>query len=128
MVRGSNPVLWQVIGRKKSTTRRSFLVIPAGTTPRLLARIVDKEQFSEINIPAEYYVGWEDTQRMIKEMLRNCHKIAMEYSPNRSIPAISWVDGGVLELIRWLATIFSTGHGQHFLHRTGHSLGPGSSL
>jgi len=92
VVRGSNPVLWQVIGRKKSTTRRSFLVIPAGTTPRLLARIVDKEQFSEINIPAEYYVGWEDMQRMIKEMLRNCHKIAMEYSPNGSIPAMSWVD------------------------------------
>jgi len=100
--RGSNPLLWQVIGRKKSTTRRSFLVIPAGTTPRLLAHIVDKEQFSEINVPAEYYVGWEDMQRMIREMLRSCHKVAMEYSPNGSIPTMSWVDGGTLELIRSL--------------------------
>ena len=82
-------------------------MILAGATPRLLAHIVDKEQFSEANIPVEYHVGWEDTQRMIKEMLRNCHKIAMEYSPNRSIPAISWADGGALELIRSLATIFS---------------------
>lgn len=100
--RGSNPVLWQVIGGKKSTTRRSFLVIPAGATPRLLAHTVDKEQFSEINVPAEYYVSWEDMQRMIREMLRSCHKVAMEYSPNGSIPTMSWVDGGTLELIRSL--------------------------
>lgn len=98
--RGNNPIMWQVIGKKKSTTRRSFLIIPAKGGPKVLAHIVDKEQFSEINFPVQYYTSWEEMNHRIKEMLEGFSKVAMEYSPRGSIPAISWVDGGTLELMR----------------------------
>ena len=97
---GSNPIMWQVIGKKKSTTRRSFLIIPAKGKPKLLVHIVDKEQFSGFNFSVQYYVSWEEMNHKIREMLEGYSKVAMEYSPNGAIPAISWIDGGTLELVR----------------------------
>jgi Xaa-Pro aminopeptidase len=97
--RGSNPIMWQILG-KKSTTRRTFLFIPSKGEPRLLTHVVDKDQFSGISFPIDYYISWNDMNQKLREILKENSKIAMEYSPNGSIPAMSWVDGGTLELIR----------------------------
>lgn len=100
--RGSNPVMWQVIGEKKSTTRRSFLMIPSSGNPKMLVHVVDKNLFAEVKFPIEYFTSWEEMIRKLKEMLKGYNKVAMEYSPNGSIPAVSLVDGGTIELIRSL--------------------------
>lgn len=100
--RGNNPIMWRVIGKKKSTTCRSFLIIPAIGELKVLAHIVDKEHFSEINSLVHYYIGWEEMNNKIGEMLRDYGRVAMEYSPNGSIPTMSWVDGGTLELVKSL--------------------------
>jgi len=98
--RGSNPIMWQVMGEKKSTTRKSFLIIPAEGKTKILTHIIEKEQFLEINIPVEYYVGWEEMHHKLKGMMKGYHKVAMEYSPKGLIPTISWVDGGTIELVK----------------------------
>lgn len=43
-------------------------------------------------------------------MLGDCHKIAMEYSPNNANPYISRVDAGTVKLVRCLgAEVLSSG-------------------
>jgi len=98
--RGNNPVMWQVIGGRKSTTRRSFLLIPSNGEAIILAHIVDREQFLNANFPLQFYASWSEMHDRIKEVLRGFNRIAMEYSPGGVIPTMSWVDGGTLEMIR----------------------------
>lgn len=98
--RGSNPVMWEAIGEKKSTTRRSFLLIPKRGSPKFLVHLLDKLQFSNIPYDLEVYISWSDMQNKLKDLLKGYINIAMEYSPGAAIPVMSWVDGGTLDLVR----------------------------
>jgi len=100
--RGNNPVMWQVLGEKKSTTRRSFMLLTAKGATRVLAHPVDKDQFSHFNYPVDFYSNWINMKDKLKELLKGFKRIAMEYSPMGAIPTMSWVDGGTIELIRKL--------------------------
>lgn len=98
--RGSNPVMWQAIGEKKSTTRRSFLIIPRQGKPKLLLNLLDKLLFSNIPYELDIYISWDQMQHKLKDLLEGYNLIAMEYSPGAAIPVMSWVDGGTLDLVR----------------------------
>jgi Xaa-Pro aminopeptidase len=100
--RGNNPVMWQVIGEKKITTRRCFLLIPQRGEPRLLVHLLDKLSFSSVPFSLEVYISWEDMRRKLENLLEGCSRVAMEYSPGAAIPMMSWVDGGTVDLVRSL--------------------------
>jgi len=98
--RGNNPVMWEAIGEKKSTTRRSFLLIPKKGNPKFLVHLLDRLLFSNIPYDLEVYISWPDMQNKLKDLLKGYIDIAMEYSPGAAIPVMSWVDGGTLDLVR----------------------------
>lgn len=98
--RGNNPIMWQVIGEKKSTTRRSFLLIPDQGNPVLIVHLLDKLLFSSTPFRIEVYVSWKDLGKKLEECLEGYNRVAMEYSPGAAIPMMSWVDGGTLDLMR----------------------------
>lgn len=100
--RGNNDVMWDVLGEKRSTTRRSFLLVPKNGEIRFIAHALDKEQLSIFNYPIAEYTSWEDLHRNIKTILKDFHKVAMEYSPNAELPTMAWVDGGTIDFIRSL--------------------------
>lgn len=100
--RGSNPVLWRILGYRKPTTRRCFLLIPCSEEPRLLVHVVDGEQFSSAKFPVTMFVTYREMQAWLRDSLAGCRQVAMEYSPDGAIPIMSWVDGGTLDLVRSL--------------------------
>ena len=100
--KGSNSVMWQILGNKRSTTRRNFLFIPSTGEPKMIIHAIDRNLFSDINWKIDYFVSWEDMNLRLKITAGGCKKVAIEYSPLGSIPAVSCVDGGTLELIRSL--------------------------
>jgi Xaa-Pro dipeptidase len=100
--RGSNPVLGQVLGKKRWTTRRCFLWVPAEGQPTVLAHTIDRNQFAGLGLAVELYVSWPEMQRELAELLAGQARVAVEYSPGGAIPAMSWVDGGTLDLLRAL--------------------------
>ena len=100
--RGSNPVLWQVLGQKKWTTRRCFLWVPAAGEPRALAHTIDRNQFAGTDLALELYVSWPEMRIKLGELLAGQARVAVEYSPGGAIPAVSWVDGGTIDLLRGL--------------------------
>ncbi len=97
--RGSNPVMWQVLGNRKSTTRRSFLVIPKEGDAYIIAHTVDKEQFADFDFPIKFYTTWSELHQHLEEVVQTYNRIAMEYSPKAAIPTLSWVDVGTFELL-----------------------------
>ncbi len=100
--RGSNPVLWQVLGRKSWTTRRCFLWVPAAGEARVLAHTIDRNQFAGTGMAVELYVSWPEMREKLAELVAGQGRVAVEYSPDGAIPAMSWVDGGTLDLLRGL--------------------------
>jgi len=100
--RGSNPVLWQIVGQTKHTGRRVYLFIPQEGPPRLLAHFLDKGQFEKMPYERELYTSWVEMRACLQELLGNCSRVAMEYSPGAALPITSYADAGTVELIRSL--------------------------
>ena len=80
--------------------RRYFYFIPAKGTPQKLVHGI--EQYNLDHLPGDktVYVSWQSLQDGLKHLLSGKKSVAMEYSPNNSIPYVSKVDAGTVELIR----------------------------
>lgn len=98
----SNPIAHKIldISPQKMTSRRFFYWIPAhGECIKIVPYI---EPYTLDHLPGQkkLYKGWEDLNSLLFQLGGQNKKIAMEYSPFNSLPSISKVDAGIVELIR----------------------------
>ena len=99
--RGINPISQNVAGLTGANiTRRWFCLIPAHGEPRWLIHRIETSNFTDVIGNVSFYAGWQELNEEMKSLLANVQSVAMEYSPNASIPYISRVDAGTLEWIR----------------------------
>jgi Xaa-Pro aminopeptidase len=99
---GINPIARRVIGlgEDRLATRRWFGLIPAQGEPAFLHHAIEAHLFADLpgrKIPFVSYAALRDG---LKEILRGVRRVAMEYVPGGTIPYVSRVDGGTLELVR----------------------------
>lgn len=85
---------------KRFASRRWFYFIPANGTPQKLVHKIEPWRCDHLPGDKNIYLPWQQQHQLLKEMLGNNKKIAMQYSPNNAIPYISIVDGGTIELVR----------------------------
>lgn len=104
--RGLNPVMGQVFGESLFLTRRAFLLFTPDDGPRMLVSRVDYTESMEHldGIAVDTYTTWQDLGTWLQDHISPLRVLAMEYSPSGALPAMSWVDGGTLDLIRALGT------------------------
>ena len=100
--RGGNPVLWQLLGQRRQTTRRVFLIVPAAGAPRLLGSAVEPEALAGLGMEIAHYASWEQLHALLRDAVEGLPQVAMEYWPGGTLPTVSWVDGGTLDLVRSL--------------------------
>ncbi len=100
--RGNNPILARLLPGKRWTTRRAVLFIPATGKPTLLAHGIDEHQFDGVTVPREKYLSWKDLFEWLHTKLAGMQRVAMEYAPGATLPAVSIVDAGTVELVRAL--------------------------
>lgn len=98
--RGNNSVLAEMFPGKRHLTRRIYLLIPANGEPKFLTHNMEKQQFADTKIPHDTYVTWEEQRSRLEGLLRGHSRVAMEYSAGNSLPVVSIVDAGTVELIR----------------------------
>jgi Xaa-Pro dipeptidase len=117
--RGSNPLLWQVLGRGPEgghLTRRTFLWLPAtpaGGAPAdgvvVLAHAIESSALADPRWTLRTYHDRTSLQAALAGLGLAGGQVAMEYSPLAELPYVSRVDGGTLDLIRSLgATVVSS--------------------
>lgn len=98
-----NTIARKLLGLEKSAiTRRFYFLIPTTGRPSVLASQIDVAQFQGISADVVTYTSWDTMVNKLKEMLGGMKRIAMEYSPRCSLPYISKVDAGTIELIQEL--------------------------
>lgn len=84
----------------RRNTRRWFYFIPAIGQPIKLIHKVKKDYLSELQGRTILYAGWEELHNKLREILKDYKTICMQYSPYNNIPTVSYVDAGMLELIK----------------------------
>lgn len=98
--RGLNPIFWDTVGPISNVTRPCWLWIPAKGDPQLLVSFVDQGRFAHLGIATTLFVNRQTMIDHLHTILDAHYQIAMEYSPNGTLPRVSKVDAGTLEMIK----------------------------
>ncbi|MEA2126152.1 MAG: hypothetical protein QOI80_2934 [Solirubrobacteraceae bacterium] len=98
--RGSNPVLWEVLGAPPpGTSRRVVLILRPDAEPRLVCSVLDRPLLEGAGVPLDVY---GDRRELVEKLGRFSGRVAMEYSPLNALPIVSFADAGAVELVRSL--------------------------
>jgi Xaa-Pro aminopeptidase len=75
-------------------------MIPAKGSPRKLVHRIEAATLDSLPGEKMLYAAAEELEKNLKKLIGRARKVAMQYSPKNSIPSISLVDAGTVELIR----------------------------
>ncbi|HLZ72411.1 MAG TPA: M24 family metallopeptidase [Dehalococcoidia bacterium] len=101
--RRSNPIAYQALGlRTQIVTRRWYYFAPAQGEPRGLVSALEPHALDGLPGAMRVYRSWQEREAGIAALLDGATRIAAEYSPRNTIPYVSRVDAGTVELLRSL--------------------------
>ncbi|MEE2657890.1 MAG: M24 family metallopeptidase [Candidatus Latescibacterota bacterium] len=104
--RGSNPVLSQVLGQAlPHATRRVIAIVPRSGAPQLLVHAIEAGNFRRESGGHSEVIAYSDRadlERWLRQALKGCRQVAVEYSPGGELPTVSWIDAGTFE---WLCQL-----------------------
>lgn len=97
-----DPLAYRILGLPEDLvpSRRWYYFIPAQGEPRKLVHKIESGSLDSVEGEKHSYSSWSDQQEQLRHLLVGAKRIAMQYSPHCSIPYISLVDAGTLELVR----------------------------
>ncbi len=96
-----DPIAYRVLGLDHALAkRRWFYMIPAKGSPRKLVHRIEAATLDSLPGDKMLYAAAEELEKNLKKLIGRAKKVAMQYSPKNSIPSISLVDAGTVELIR----------------------------
>ncbi len=96
-----DPIAYRVLGLEHALAkRRWFYIIPAKGSPRKLVHRIEAGTLDSLPGKKMLYAAAEELEKNLKRLIGRAKKVAMQYSPKNSIPSISLVDAGTVELIR----------------------------
>ena len=89
-------------------SRRWYYFVPANGEPRGLVHKIEAQTLKELPGEMASYAGWQDLVEGLRRMVAGAKRVAMQYSPNCSVPYVAMVDAGTVELIRGLGIEVAT--------------------
>lgn len=81
-------------------TRRWFYLVPAQGEPRKLVHRIESGNLDHLPGRKTVYLRWEELHSGLQGLLEGLVSVAMQYSEKNSIPYVSRVDAGTVELVR----------------------------
>lgn len=98
----SNPIACDVLAmpREKNRTRRFFYWIPSKGTPVRIVHEIESHVLDHLPGEKQLYLRWQTLESLLRDVLKGSKQVAMEYSAKCSVPYISKVDGGTVDLVR----------------------------
>jgi Xaa-Pro aminopeptidase len=98
---GNDPVSLDLLGlaAKGMITRRCYYLIPASGEPRKLVHDLEPAMLDHLPGGKSGYRTWQEYRRELEQLLRDCRRLAAQYSPNNELPNVSRLDAGTAELL-----------------------------
>ena len=98
---GINPLARRLAGfDREMITRRWFCLVPTKGEPMWLVSRIERSHFDGKPGTVRTYMSWPSLRDGLASMLAGRRKVAMEYAPGGTIPYVSRVDMGTIELVR----------------------------
>ena len=97
-----DPLAYRILGLSETiqATRRWYYFIPADGEPRGLVHRIESHNLDGLPGSKSAYSRWTEQTAGIRQLLTGAQTVAMQYSPDCSVPYVSMVDGGTVELVR----------------------------
>jgi Xaa-Pro aminopeptidase len=97
-----DPLAYRVLEFRpaRHVTRRWYYYIPAAGQPRGLVHRIERDMLNAVPGDKQVYSTWQEQTAGLAGLLRGARRVSMQYSPNCSIPYVSLVDAGTVELVR----------------------------
>ena len=97
-----DPIGYRILGMPEGmhVTRRWYYVVPAKEEPQKLVHRIEAGHLDKLPGEKRQYSAWQEQHEQLKAMVAPYKTVAMQYSPNNSIPYIGLVDAGTVELLR----------------------------
>ena len=101
-VGGRDPIAYRILGIDAThVTRRWFYLVPARGEPLKLVHAVEAGRLDGLPGEKVVYLPWQEMHRALGDMLADQRVVAMQYSPDCTIPHLSRVDAGTVDLVPW---------------------------
>jgi Xaa-Pro aminopeptidase len=99
-----DPIAQRILGldAQAHVTRRWYYFVPAEGEPRKLVHRIEQARLDALPGSKALYSSWQELARGLELMLAGAGRLAMQYSPNNAIMAVSMVDAGTVEFLRGL--------------------------
>lgn len=99
--RGRDPIAQGILKLPESMrTRRWFYFVPTKGEPKKLVHKIETQALASLPGETFYYAGLAELEKNLKKVLGRAKTVAMQYSPKNSIPYVSMVDAGTIEMVR----------------------------
>jgi len=100
--RARNPIAAGLVGLPEGQKRRYFVLVEPGLPPVALVQKIEVSGWDGWPYELKSYVSWEEMEAQLAAMLEGMGRVAMEVSPDDSIPYVDNVPAGVVELVERL--------------------------
>jgi Xaa-Pro dipeptidase len=97
---GENPIASRLVSPDGHPTRPWFYLLPSKGEPALLVHTSELRSFDHVKGKKLTYQGHRDLAGQLKALLKGQRTVAIEYSAKASVPSVSRVDAGTVELIK----------------------------
>lgn len=101
---GRDQLTKRIVGLKQDffTSRRWFYIVFKEREPVKIVSQIESRALENLSGETMTYTSLESLQSILKMLLGQYKTVAMQYAANGSVPSISTVDAGTMELIRTL--------------------------
>ncbi len=99
--RGRDPLAQRILALPEGMrTRRWFYFVPAKGEPRKLVHKIEAASLESLPGERLFYSAQSELEKNLKKLVGRAKRVAMQYSPKNTIPYVSMVDAGTVELVR----------------------------
>jgi Xaa-Pro dipeptidase len=97
--RGNNPIATGILGLP-ALSRRFLVLLPTRGRPVALTHRIEQQPWRGWIGENRQYLSWKSYEAGVRQLLEGLRSVALEHSPNDSVPYLDRVPGGMLDLIR----------------------------
>jgi len=98
---GNDPIALDLLGlgSRGLVTRRCYYLIPSSGEPRRLVHDLEPAMLDHLPGTKDRYRTWQEHRQGIERLVRDCRRLAAQYSPKNELPSVSRLDVGTAELL-----------------------------
>ena len=98
----NDPVSLDLLGLagKALVTRRCYYLVPSQGEPRKLVSTLEPAMLDHLPGEKAVYTTWREHRAQLEQLVRDCRRLAAQYSPMNQIPTVSRLDAGTADLLR----------------------------